>query len=196
VTDTIQHGGELSPDPNHTEIPLVPGRSCGTCSLCCKVYSIAELGKPAGQWCTHFARPQGCTTYTSRPHNCRRFFCAWRIDPNLGPEWKPEVARFVLAADPLYRALTVTVDPGAPLAWKREPYYARLKAFAASFFVENKRVLVNVRGHTTVILPDGDVQLGVIVPDEEIVVWREGSGYRAMLRRHIAAPIPAAFIRR
>jgi hypothetical protein len=27
---------------------LVPGRECGSCSMCCKVYNIAEINKPAG----------------------------------------------------------------------------------------------------------------------------------------------------
>jgi hypothetical protein len=168
-----------------TDLALVRGRTCGTCRLCCKVYSIAELSKPAGQWCPHLTRTAGCTVYRSRPHDCRQFFCAWRLDPNLGPEWKPEVSRFVLSADPRYQALTVTVDPGAPLAWKKEPYYSRLKSFSAGFFTENKRVLVNVRSHTIVILPDRDVPLGVIVPGEEIVIWREGATYQAVLRRHM-----------
>ena len=169
------------PEPSQ----LVPGRNCGTCSLCCKVYSIAELNKPAGQWCPHLARGPGCTIYKSRPQDCRQFFCAWRLDPSLGPEWKPEVSRFVLSADPRYQALTVTVDPGAPLAWKREPYYSRLKSFSTRFFAENKRFLVNVRGHTNIVLPDRDVPLGVIVPGEETVTWWEGATYQAMLRRHM-----------
>ncbi len=162
---------------------LVPGRSCGTCTLCCKVYSIKELNKPAGRWCIHAVRGSGCTIHASRPRSCREFFCSWLVDPNLGPEWKPEVSRFVLSADATHRAIMVTVDPGKPLAWKREPYYAVLRQFSEVFFRLNQKVLVSLRGHITVILPDRDVSIGMIVPGDEIVIWREGQVYGATLRR-------------
>jgi hypothetical protein len=93
----------------------------------------------------------------------------------------------------------VSVDPGMPLAWKREPYYPVLKQFSKVFFPLNKKVLVSLRGHITVVLPDSDVPLGMIVPGEEIVLWREGATHRAMLRRELerakaasAPPRPAS----
>ena len=169
-------------------VTLVPGRTCGTCSLCCKVYAVPELNKPVGRWCVHSVRGGGCSNHTNRPHICRQFFCSWRFDPHLGPEWKPEVCRFVMSADQAYQALTVSVDPGMPTAWKREPYYATLKKFSEVFFRINRKLLVNLNGHVTVVLPDREVPLGVIVPGEEIIVWREGSTYGARLRRDQAAP--------
>jgi Fe-S-cluster containining protein len=177
--------GFRGPDPQDAEPALVPGRSCGTCSLCCKVYPVQELSKPAGHWCIHSVPGSGCANHANRPHACRQFFCSWRLDPNLGPEWKPEVSRFVLSADPANQALTLMIDPGMPLAWKRAPYYARLKQISEVSFRQDKKVLVNLRGHITVILPDRDVPIGVIAPGEEIVLWREGSAYGARLRRDI-----------
>jgi Fe-S-cluster containining protein len=167
------------------EPALVPGRSCGSCSLCCKVLPVQELSKPAGQWCIHSAPGSGCSVHADRPHACREFFCAWRLDPNLGPEWKPEVCRFVLSADSAYQALMVMADPWMPLAWKREPYYSRLKQFSEICFRQDRKVLLNVRGNITVILPDREVPIGVIVPGEEIVIWREGAVYGATLRRGV-----------
>ena len=35
------------------EARVVPGRECGTCTLCCKLIAVAALGKPPGVWCTH-----------------------------------------------------------------------------------------------------------------------------------------------
>jgi hypothetical protein len=184
VTGENRGGAELrGPDPQDAGHALVPGRSCGTCSLCCKVYSIKELSKPAGRWCIHAVRGSGCTIHADRPRSCREFFCSWLVDPNLGPEWKPEVSRFVLSADATHRAILVTVDPGMPLAWKREPYYAVLKQFSEVFFRINQKVLVSLNGLITVILPDRDVPLGVIVPGAEIALWREGASYCAGLRR-------------
>jgi Fe-S-cluster containining protein len=166
--------------PEHAASRLVPGRSCGTCSLCCKLYPVRELRKPAGQWCVHTARG-GCAIHADRPRTCRRFFCSWLLDASLGPEWKPETARFVLAPDPLQQALIVTVDPGMPLAWKRPPYYERLKQLSESLFAENRRLLVDIKGQITVVLPDRDVPLGVAPFGAEIIVWREGSSYGAKL---------------
>jgi hypothetical protein len=168
------------PDP---EPVIVPGRSCGTCSLCCKVYSIRELGKPAGRWCVHRVHGKGCGIHPDRPRSCRDFFCSWLVDPNLGPEWKPEVSRFVLSADATHRAIMVTVDPERRLAWKREPYYATLKRFSEVFFRIDQKVLVNLSGHITVVLPDRDVAIGMIGPGDEIVLWREGLTFCAGLRR-------------
>jgi Fe-S-cluster containining protein len=162
--------------------PLVPGRSCGSCSLCCKLYPVRELRKPAGQWCVHTVRGGGCADHANRPRTCRQFFCSWLLDATLGPAWKPETARFVLAPDPLRQALTVMVDPGMPLAWKRAPYYAGLKQLSERLFAENRRLLVDVKGQITVVLPDRDAPLGVPPPGAEIVVWREGSSYGAKLQ--------------
>src|SRR5258707_4525960 len=103
VTGEDQRGGDLhGPDSRDAEpgveVALVPGRSCGTCSMCCKVYSIRELSKPAGRWCVHAVRGAGCAIHPNRPRSCRDFFCSWLVDPNLGPGWKPEVSRFVLSS--------------------------------------------------------------------------------------------------
>ena len=180
--------GPASPDPTprFVEPVLVPGRSCGTCTMCCKVYTIRELNKPAGRWCIHCVQGSGCGVHPSRPRSCREFFCSWLVDPNLGPAWKPEVCRFVLSADATHRAIMVTVDPGRPLAWKREPYYPVLKQFSEVFFRIDQKVLVNLNGHITVILPDRDVPIGAVVAGDEIVLYREGSAYGAKLRRDLA----------
>jgi hypothetical protein len=71
-------------------VAIVPGRACGSCSLCCKLLRIEELDKPAGVWCPHCqAGLGGCKIYGVRPGPCRSFHCAWLINPELGPEWRP-----------------------------------------------------------------------------------------------------------
>src|SRR5215831_7728616 len=76
-----------------------PGRSCGDCSLCCKVMGIAALDKPEGVWCGHFARGVGCAIYADRPQECRAFVCQWLVNANFGPEWKPNKCKMVLVGD-------------------------------------------------------------------------------------------------
>ena len=72
------------------ETSVVPGRSCGTCTLCCKVFPVPDLAKPAGKWCQHCQPGKGCRIHETRPEVCRKFFCGWMVSPGLGPEWKPE----------------------------------------------------------------------------------------------------------
>jgi hypothetical protein len=116
------------------------------------------------------------------------FYCAWRADPTLGPEWKPDKAHFILAVDlSFYRAVTVTPDPVMP-----EPYYSALKRWATRFVRENKKILVVHRGFVTVLLPDRDVPIGVTRKGDEIVISRNGSGYDATVRRAANAAEPWA----
>jgi hypothetical protein len=74
-------------------------------------------------------------------------------------------------------------DPGMPLAWKREPYYSCLKQFSEAAFRQDRKVLVNLKGNITVVLPDREVPIGALAPGDEIVIWREGAAYGATLRR-------------
>jgi hypothetical protein len=45
---------------------IVPGRACGSCTLCCKVVGVLEIGKAAGAWCPHCAGAKRCTIYEAR----------------------------------------------------------------------------------------------------------------------------------
>lgn len=53
-------------------------RKCGPCAVCCKVFHIEELNKPAGVPCFNLHK-QGyrCTIYEDRPQACSEYFCAW-----------------------------------------------------------------------------------------------------------------------
>jgi hypothetical protein len=170
-----------------SEDPLVPGRTCGTCMLCCKVLAIDELHKPAGVMCRHAVAGKGCTIREQRPRECHQFFCGWRLDPNIDGLWKPEVCGFVLSISFQYGAMMLNTDPDRPQAWKVEPYYSRLRDWARRAFLENKRIVAMVTGHATVILPDRDVPIGALAPEDEIVLSRQGGSYHAERRRRPAA---------
>ena len=168
---------------------LIPDRGCGTCMMCCKVYTIRELNKPAGRWCVHAERGRGCKIYGSHPATCKGFYCDWRADPTLGPEWKPDKAHFILSVDlSFHPAVTVTPDPAMPDAWKREPYYSATKRWATRFVRENKKILVVHCSFVTVVLPDRDVPIGVVPPGQEIVISRNGATYDASLQSRAALP--------
>jgi hypothetical protein len=106
----------------------LPGRSCGTCTLCCRLPEIDELSKPANEWCVNCVAGKGCAIYDDRPKLCRDFLCFWMVSERLGPEWDPSTANMMV-----YRQgqqITVLVDPAHPSAWRREPYSTQLRQWA------------------------------------------------------------------
>lgn len=150
---------------------IVAGRSCGTCSLCCKVVGVEELAKPIGAWCPHCHQKKGCAIYEQRPPSCRIFICQWMLSPDLGPEWKPDRAKFAMLKSEGGKHLTVFADPGNPSAWRRSPYYENIKHWAAQG-VRNTADLhltdVMIGTRCIVILPDREVDLGNLGADETI----------------------------
>jgi hypothetical protein len=146
------------------------GKQCGTCSLCCKTMVIPELAKPKDSWCPNFARGQGCAIYDTRPNSCRDFSCYWLIDPEMGPEWKPDRCKMVLDARADW--LVVHVDPAAAAPWRQEPYFSYLTQMSARNMARGARVLVMEKGRTIIILPDGATDLGVVTPQDKIEVSR------------------------
>jgi hypothetical protein len=107
------------------------GKSCGPCTLCCKVMEIEELKKPVGSWCSHCEPGKGCTIYGSHPPSCQDFTCQWLLESSMPDEFRPDRARVaVLVADGEGPRLIARCDPSNPTAWQREPMYSTLKAQA------------------------------------------------------------------
>ena len=145
-------------------------RQCGDCSLCCKVLGIPELDKPKDEWCPNFAAGTGCRIYADRPPSCRDFVCRWLADPAMGPEWKPSVCKMVLDAKP--RLLVVHVDPAASKPWRAEPYFSVLKRLAAQGLTRGTLVMVMERRRTIVILPEREVDMGILETGARIALER------------------------
>ncbi|WP_336485296.1 hypothetical protein [Methylobacterium nigriterrae] len=156
-------------DPATLVTRAAPGRSCGACTLCCKVYDVPAVESVAGQWCRHTQAGRGCAIHATRPAHCRAFHCLWMTESWLGPEWKPDRAKMVLSLDPVSRHMNVQVDPGQPNTWRREPYYGQLKRWAIASLAQKRHVLVHVNKSTTVVLPDRDVPLGIFEPGDRLV---------------------------
>ena len=154
------------PDP--AEDGVVPGRVCGTCAMCCKVFAIPELDKGVQQWCRHVLQGRGCAIHPTRPTVCRRFICHWLRNPHLGPEWQPNRAKFLIYTEPSGRMI-VAPDAGAPSAWRREPYYAQFKRWATAGAASNHQILVFHNKRATAILPDRDVDLGIVEVGDEVI---------------------------
>jgi len=144
--------------------PVVAGRECGSCTLCCKVYHVAEIDKIAGKWCQHCKPGKGCGIHDALPEPCADFNCLWRTEETLAAEWKPDRARMVLSVFPQNGFIYVQVDPGAPSAWRKQPYHDQLRRWAASSLQQGRHVIVFVNDAATLIMPDQDVPLGPMNP--------------------------------
>jgi len=89
-------------------------RTCGDCTLCCKVLGIKELDKPPLVYCTHAIKDHGCAIYATRPESCQTFVCQWLISSWL-PEWaKPNKIHGVIGTTDNDENLILWEDPGYP----------------------------------------------------------------------------------
>ncbi len=156
-----------------SEAQPIPGRECGGCTLCCKVYNVVELGKAAGKWCSHCKPGRGCTIHDNLPSECAVFNCLWKTMPAMSMQWKPDQSKMVLTVHPVTNIIQVVVDPGQPTAWTRQPYHGQLRGLAKNNMPKGHFVVVFVNELATLILPDQDVPLGVLKPDQVISVRQE-----------------------
>jgi hypothetical protein len=147
---------------------VIPGRECGKCSLCCKVYHIPEIDHVAGKWCKHCTPGKGCTIHDNLPSPCAAFNCMWRTEEALPPHWKPDQARMVITIFPLNGYIYVQVDPGTPSAWRKQPYYDQLRQWAQKNLQKGIYVIVFVNDMATLIMPNQDLPLGPMKPTDSI----------------------------
>jgi hypothetical protein len=153
------------------------GRSCGDCSMCCKLLGIDEqdIKKPVNEWCTHCNPGAGCRIYDNRPPVCRGFGCEWLVDSaNLGEEWKPSRSKIVVHKKAVRNVATAAsgdsgvvlafvVDPSVPDRWREAPFYRTIKAAARAGLTApdgfNFCTQVHVGHRFWVVLPDDDVDI-------------------------------------
>ena len=148
---------------------LVPGRFCETCTVCCKAFGIPELDKAPGQWCRHVVQARGCGIHAERPQTCRLFFCHWMRNGSLGPEWRPDRAKFVMYTEMEGRRLVVAPDAGLPTSWRRPPYLPQFRRWAAMGATKGHQILVFIGDRATAVLPDRDQDLGRVEIGDRIV---------------------------
>lgn len=143
------------------------GRSCGQCSLCCKLLHVIELQKPAGKWCSHCKPGRGgCSIYEARPQICRGYFCGWMLSPNVGEEWYPLKSHMVLSLSKLdgINVVTVTVDERFATAWREPLYHSQLRNMATrGLRVINRDditlVQVRVGNRVWLVLPTKNIEI-------------------------------------
>jgi hypothetical protein len=151
-------------------------KTCGDCTLCCKVMAIEALTKPAGSWCSHCNPGHGCRIYADRPAECHNFSCLWLVNDLLDQRWKPNKSRLVLTTSE--DGIEVRCDPGYPDAWRKEPFRSEIREWAISGETHDVTVVVIAGQKMILITADREFDLGVVGPDERIV--REIDGTRVV----------------
>ena len=73
-------------------------RSCGDCTLCCKLPPVPALKKEGHEWCKHCDIGMGCKIYKDRPLDCQAFECFWHAGLTL-EEYKPNKVGFYTTMD-------------------------------------------------------------------------------------------------
>ncbi|WP_245332086.1 hypothetical protein [Bradyrhizobium sp. NAS80.1] len=91
----------------------------------------------------------------------------------MSMQWKPDQAKMVLTLHPETNNIQVVVDPGLPSAWTRQPYHSQLRLLSKNNMVKGHLVMVFVNELATLILPDQDVQLGVLTREQVVSVTQE-----------------------
>lgn len=147
------------------ELKANTGRSCGSCSLCCRLLNVPEAGKPEHGWCPH-CRPGkgGCSIYPDRPNVCRTYACHWLIDDvNFNDDWFPQKSRIVpdfhIDDETKNMFLRFHIDPRTPNRWREEPYYSHIKkctlAGLLGKIVKDQMIqtVVSINGEWTLIMP-------------------------------------------
>lgn len=135
---------------------LAQGRSCGTCTLCCKAVPVAAVLKPRDRWCPHCQKGKGCAIYDTRPEECRHWSCLYLLDAQLPEALKPNRSHVVfdtilapVAIDGKERhALQVWIDAGYPDSWRQPDVLRQMKRY-----MRDNGVLILVRlGYDAVLI--------------------------------------------
>lgn len=90
-------------------------RTCGECTLCCKIPAIEGL-KATNTWCKHVCAG-GCSIYPERPKVCREFECWWLTHPEMPDNMRPDKVDFYVVGKDEDSLLRVMVNDVHPTAW-------------------------------------------------------------------------------
>jgi hypothetical protein len=135
---------------------VVQGRSCGGCTLCCKLLRVEEIETPPLAWCPNCDTRKGCAIYDHRPAECRDFYCEYLLNGTLGEHWRPSKCKMVVVLEDYSNALVIHVDPSRPHAWRQEPFYSEIRQWARTAAHEQRQVVVWQGDIKIVIAPEGD----------------------------------------
>ena len=151
-------------------------RECGSCSACCTVMGVPEIGKGTYETCEHLCGV-GCGIYAERPASCRTFACQWlrgalEVDGAIDTGMRPDACGVIFDYQP------DTVFGEVFTAWEVEPG-ASASGYARSIIEglqERFLVMIMTRG------PDGEHGPGrrSFVGPPHLVTRACGAGQRTL----------------
>lgn len=89
-------------DDGYIEV-IAPGnaRPCGSCTLCCTVMPVSEIGKKAHERCKHLgSAAKRCKVYATRPRSCEVWWCMWSVNHDMPASLRPDYSRVVVDLEP------------------------------------------------------------------------------------------------
>lgn len=153
---------------------LVPSRSCDGCTLCCKLAEVKALAKPMGRWCEHCDIGQGCQIYQDRPDECRAFYCVYRTAAGIDEIWRPSESHMVMTYEAQAGRLNVWVDIEFSGIWRTPMYLQQLRRLALERLRQQGSLVVWEGHHAFAILPDRELDLGLAMHKQIVVMGRNG----------------------
>jgi Fe-S-cluster containining protein len=160
-------------------------RACGTCSLCCTVLRVDELGKSAGQDCPNQRGELGCGIYEIRPEICRSYECLWR-QGGLEEDERPDLTGGIVDLESVGIGLRLAIRVHERGHFDRSP---ALQAIADRYRnempvrVSDAEDVMNPDRPFRVLLPDGllhhvegervDIYRDGVLVEERVLPWAE-----------------------
>lgn len=89
-------------------------RSCGGCTLCCRLLPVRELGKKDNERCVHQRTGKGCAVYATLPRvspSCCLWSCRWVVNDDTAELSRPDRSHYVIDMMPDFITLSDDDDP-------------------------------------------------------------------------------------
>jgi hypothetical protein len=100
----------------------------------------------------------------------QRFICSWLTIAELDQSWHPLVSKMVVYPEEEGNRIAIRVHPDFPLKWREEPYYSRIKKWSVFATDRQGQVVIYVEDRVTVVLPNKEIDLGEVEPEDHIMV--------------------------
>jgi hypothetical protein len=145
-------------------------KSCGSCSLCCKLIEVPGLAE-AGKWCPHCkpgSSAGGCTIHADRPEVCQGWHCFWRAE-----EWpdglRPDRCKVIFEALPGVMTILVSVEPSRPDSWKTK----RILNVMDRLRKKGRPLVVKTKNDSVIFLAEGYSKADVLRDINKVIAWKE-----------------------
>jgi hypothetical protein len=93
-----------------------------------------------------------------------------KILPELDQAWHPLVSKMMVDLEEGGNRISIHVHPDFPLRWREEPYYSQIKKWSVFAADHQAQVVIYVKDRVTVVLPNKEIDLGEVEPEDHIMV--------------------------